>query len=80
MSQHDREKSRGEVCRSPYETGIALEQVPVLQYLYYLCQIGIAVSPLSNNCLFLPFSKSPFPELFRMGLNVSLTTGACVWG
>jgi AMP deaminase len=54
--------------------GIALEQVPVLQYLYYLCQIGIAVSPLSNNCLFLPFSKSPFPELFRMGLNVSLTT------
>ena len=29
--------------------GIMLEQSPVLQYLYYLRQIGISMSPLSNN-------------------------------
>jgi len=29
--------------------GIKLNKVPVLQYLYYLKQIGIAMSPLSNN-------------------------------
>ena len=28
------------------------KKVPVLQYLYYLCQIGIAMSPLSNNSMF----------------------------
>jgi AMP deaminase len=48
--------------------------VPVLQYLYYLRQIGIAVSPLSNNRLFLDYSKSPFPRFFAQGLNVSLST------
>jgi AMP deaminase len=31
--------------------------VPVLQYLYYLCQIGIAMSPLSNNSLFLNYNR-----------------------
>jgi len=29
--------------------GIKLEKAPVLQYLFYLKQIGIAMSPLSNN-------------------------------
>lgn len=29
--------------------GIKLNRAPVLQYLYYLKQIGIAMSPLSNN-------------------------------
>lgn len=29
--------------------GIRLMRSPVLQYLYYLTQLGIAVSPLSNN-------------------------------
>ena len=43
-------------------------------YLYYLTQIGIAVSPLSNNALFLAISENPFPIFFRRGLNVSLST------
>ena len=34
-----------------------LLQVPVLQYLYYLSQIGIAMSPLSNNSLFLNYNR-----------------------
>ena len=34
-------------------------QVPVLQYLYYLAQIGIAMSPLSNNSLFLNYHRNP---------------------
>jgi AMP deaminase len=49
--------------------------VPVFfMYLYYLTQIGIAVSPLSNNALFLAISENPFPIFFRRGLNVSLST------
>jgi AMP deaminase len=54
--------------------GILLEYSPPLQYLYYLCQIGISMSPLSNNLIFLKYEKSPFPALFRRGLNVTLST------
>lgn len=54
--------------------GILLRKVPFVQYLYYLDQIGIAMSPLSNNALFLTYDKNPFPYYFRRGLNVSLST------
>jgi AMP deaminase len=29
--------------------GVVLKAIPVLQYLYYLTQIGLSISPLSNN-------------------------------
>lgn len=54
--------------------GINLKRSPVLQYLYYLCQIGMAVSPLSNNLLFVDYTKSPVPQFLARGLNVSLST------
>jgi adenosine deaminase len=54
--------------------GINLRKAPALQYLYYLTQIGIAVSPLSNNSLFLYYNRNPFPDFFARGLNVSLST------
>lgn len=54
--------------------GILLRKSPGLQYLYYLSQIGIAMSPLSNNKLFLDYNKNPFPKYFRQGMNVSLST------
>jgi AMP deaminase len=54
--------------------GILLRKVPVLQYLFYLKQIGIAMSPLSNNALFLAYERNPFPDFFKRGLNVSLST------
>lgn len=54
--------------------GIVLDKSPVLQYLYYLDQIGIAVSPLSNNKLFVQYQNNPFPKFFARGLNVSLST------
>ena len=54
--------------------GINLRKTPSLTYLYYLCQIGLALSPLSNNALFLRLSKNPFQEFFARGLNVSLST------
>ena len=48
--------------------GINLRKSPVMEYFYYLCQIGISMSPMSNNHLFLPYSKSPFkgrmPQVF----------------
>jgi len=54
--------------------GLLLRKVPVLQYLYYLSQIGIAMSPLSNNSLFLNYNRSPLPEYLARGLHVSLST------
>jgi AMP deaminase len=40
--------------------GILLRKVPVMQYLYYLKQIGLAMSPLSNNALFLTYDRNPY--------------------
>ncbi|CAD6920612.1 unnamed protein product [Tilletia controversa] len=54
--------------------GILLRKVPALQYLYYLKQVGIAMSPLSNNALFLAYERNPFPSFLRMGMNVSIST------
>jgi AMP deaminase len=54
--------------------GILLRKVPALQYLYYLAQVGIAMSPLSNNALFLSYERNPLPQFFSRGLNVSLST------
>jgi len=41
---------------------------------YYLTQIGLGMSPLSNNALFLNISRNPFPTFFARGLNVTLST------
>lgn len=54
--------------------GITLRKVPALQYLYYLKQVGLAMSPLSNNALFLHYDRNPLPAYFRMGMNVSIST------
>lgn len=54
--------------------GINLDKAIPLQYLYYLSQVGLAVSPLSNNSLFLAYNLNPFPKFFKRGLNVSLST------
>ncbi|XP_071959128.1 AMP deaminase 2-like isoform X2 [Antedon mediterranea] len=54
--------------------GLLLRKTPVLQYLYYLAQIGIAMSPLSNNSLFLNYHRNPLPEFLARGLVVSLST------
>lgn len=54
--------------------GLLLRKVPVMQYLYYLAQIGIAMSPLSNNSLFLNYHRNPLPEFLCRGLVVSLST------
>ena len=54
--------------------GVNLQHSPVLQYLYFITQIGISVSPLSNNALFLKMIKSPFSDFFQRGLNVTLST------
>jgi AMP deaminase len=54
--------------------GINLRKAPVLQYLYYLAQVGLAMSPSSNNNLFVEYQKNPFPNFFAKGLNVSLST------
>ncbi|RWS31777.1 AMP deaminase 2-like protein [Leptotrombidium deliense] len=54
--------------------GLLLRKAPVLQYLYYLAQIGIAMSPLSNNSLFLNYHRNPLPEYLYRGLMVSLST------
>lgn len=54
--------------------GLNLKKSPVLQYLFYLTQIGVAMSPLSNNMLFVEYTANPLPIYFRRGLNVTLST------
>eukprot|EP00178_Gracilaria_changii_P004422 TRINITY_DN170_c0_g1_i1.p1 TRINITY_DN170_c0_g1~~TRINITY_DN170_c0_g1_i1.p1 ORF type:complete len:761 (-),score=98.70 TRINITY_DN170_c0_g1_i1:4646-6703(-) len=54
--------------------GLNLKKSPVLQYLFYITQIGIAMSPLSNNALFCEITKNPLPTFFKRGLNVTLST------
>jgi len=54
--------------------GINLRKSPLLQYLFYLAQIGLCMSPLSNNSLFLDYHRNPFPTFFARGLSVSLST------
>ena len=54
--------------------GIELQHSPVLQYLFYLTQIGLSMSPLSNNKLFLKFLNNPFIRFYERGLNVTLST------
>lgn len=54
--------------------GINLESSPVLQYLYFLSQVCIAVSPISNSMLLRDYKDNPFARFFRQGLRVCLTT------
>jgi len=49
-------------------------KMPVLQYLYYLCYIGVTMTPLSNNRLLTNYNSNPFPQFFHRGLLVSLST------
>jgi len=62
------------LCCHSISHGLLLRKVPLLQYIFYLEQIGIAMSPLSNNALFLAYERNPFLSYFRRGLNVSLST------
>ncbi|KAI5850426.1 hypothetical protein DFP73DRAFT_524175 [Morchella snyderi] len=62
------------LCCHSISHGILLRKVPLLQYIFYLDRIGIAMSPLSNNALFLAYDKNPFLSYFKRGLNVSLST------
>jgi AMP deaminase len=54
--------------------GINLDKQVSLQYLYYLDQVGLSVSPLSNNFLFRKMKDSPFSKFFKRGMNVTLST------
>ena len=44
--------------------------------IYFLIngQVGVHVSPSSNNFLFLKLKDSPFHSFFKRGLHVSLST------
>ena len=61
-------------CCHSISHGLLLRKVPILQYFFYLEQIGIAMSPLSNNALFLAYERNPFHQYFKRGLNVSLSS------
>ncbi|KNC87615.1 hypothetical protein SARC_00315 [Sphaeroforma arctica JP610] len=54
--------------------GLTLRKIPVLEYLFFLTQVPIAMSPLSNNSLFLEVNRHPFPKYFACGQNISLST------
>ena len=37
-------------------------------------QLGLSMSPLSNNSLFLDYHRNPFPTFSARGLSISLST------
>ena len=59
------------LCAEHINHGIILRKTVSMQYLYYLEQIGLAMSPLSNAKLFIEYHSNPFPQFFARGLNVS---------
>jgi len=54
--------------------GIKVHENPVLQYLFYICQIGMALCPLSNDSLFLKLKDSPIGHFHKVGMNISINT------
>eukprot|EP00736_Rhodelphis_marinus_P003080 Rmarinus@m.19470 len=54
--------------------GLTLRKVPAILYLFYLHQVGVYMSPLSNNSLFIDYVRNPFPTYFALGLNLSIST------
>ncbi|KAJ8445420.1 hypothetical protein Cgig2_031233 [Carnegiea gigantea] len=59
--------------------GINLRKAPVLScsglpFSFCPFHIGLAMSPLSNNQLFLDYHRNPLPVFFQKGLNVSLSS------
>ena len=53
--------------------GVQLIHSPTLQYLFYVTQFPVAMSPLSNTTV-IPYLDHPFSHFFSRGLNVSLAT------
>jgi len=58
------------MCAHQINHGILLRKNPTLQYLYYLSQVGIAMSPLSNNKLFLDYNKVREQFVFNISIPV----------
>ena len=59
--------------------GINLRRSPALQYLFYLAQVGLAMSPCSNNQLFLSYEKNPFADLFCKGVSINFFLAMLSW-
>lgn len=55
--------------------GLRLNFNKVVQYLFYLTQISVTMSPIFESKVFLDHSLShPFHKLFRRGLNLNIST------
>jgi AMP deaminase len=54
--------------------GIKLQNSKALQYLYYLNQIGVVLSPLAEDSLYVDYSSNPFNTFFERGLRVTLSS------
>ena len=54
--------------------GVTLRNYPAMEYLFYISQIGIAMSPLSNTANSIQYVDNPFRRFFNRGLKVSLST------
>ena len=54
--------------------GINLKNSDALQYLYYLSQVSMSMSPICNDNLFLHLKEYPMPLFYQRGLFVTLST------
>lgn len=57
----------GYLLASSINHGIRLADSPTLQYLFFLSQVGLSISPLSNNVLFCALDKNPFKNFMHLG-------------
>jgi AMP deaminase len=64
----------GFMVSSSISHGITLNKSPVMEYLFYVSQVGVTMSPLSNTEAAIAYLDNPFPKFFQRGLNVSLST------
>ena len=53
---------------------IVMVQRNILTILFCHNKGGMSISPLSNNFLCRKIAQSPFPKMFKRGLNVTLST------
>lgn len=64
----------GFLLASSINQGVTLRNFPAMEYLYYIAQIPISMSPLSNTRNSIQYLDHPFPRFYFRGLRVSLST------
>lgn len=64
----------GWLIGSNIQHGLEMRNAPVIEYLYYLSQVGIGNAPTSTNYLWIPYEDEPFYNYFSRGQLISINS------